>query len=356
MSTEATPLPIYVPEQVAHFLGDLLLTHPTLRFDPARAAAALAMPREALAVDIGGDKIRRARYAAGDGRLERRDEQVHRARAGAGYLAVLEAVAAEARASGLPVGISSATKMNGSVIARTVNLPVFLDAFRQRYDADYANLLGPDVAVANDTVSGACAAATLLARRGEPARDVAFFICGSGLGAAVITGGEAIHVEAAHVPIEPALNPLGQRTPCGVEGRAFPCLDRIVPARAGIEDLYRQRTGEALDGIAIAALYDAGDPLATTLFETSAVALAHAIAGVTQRYGFGPDAAVVLHGGMFEVARYRDAVLRALEALPIPTPRVTFARELTDNTCLDGAAILALTAEQARGDAAVAGS
>ena len=40
-----------------------------------------------------------------------------------------------ARASGLPVGISSATKMNGSVIARTVNLPVFLDAFRQRYQA-----------------------------------------------------------------------------------------------------------------------------------------------------------------------------------------------------------------------------
>jgi hypothetical protein len=58
---------------------------------------------------------------------------------------------------------------------------------------------------------------------------------------------------------------------------------------------------------------------------------------------------------MFEVARYRAAVFRALEALPIPTPRVTFARELSDNTCLDGAAILALAADRspaapARGD------
>ncbi len=342
-TSDGPSLPRYVPAQVACYQGDLLMTHDVCRFDPERALAALQPDREVLAIDIGGDKIRVATCRLGNGGMARRNERVHRAAGGAGYLAFLEIIAAEAIEKDLNVGISTATKMNGSVIARTVNLPVFFNELSARYSANYERLFPGRSFVANDTVMGICGAATRLAMCGQGARDVAFFVCGSGLGASVIADGVATHVEAAHMPLDPALNPLGQTRACGVEGREFVCLDRVVAGRAGIEDIYRQRTGEARDGVALGALYAAGDPLATVLYETSALALAHAISGVTERYGFGDDSAVVLHGGMFELARYREAVGRALAGVPHAGFQVVYSRDLSDNACLDGAAMMAVS-------------
>lgn len=337
------PLPHHVPGQIARYLSDDLMTHPVCRYDAAGALAALQSDRDVLAIDIGGDKIRVATYRLGSGAMERRDERVHRATGGGGYLAFLEEIAEDATDRNLLVGISTATRMNGSVIARTVNLPIFFEELTARYGADYERLFPGRSFVANDTVMGICGAATRLAMRGDTARDVALFVCGSGLGASVIADGVATHVEAAHVPLDPALNPLGQARACGVEGREFVCLDRVVAGRAGIEDIYRQRTGEAKDGVALGRLWEAGAPLATVLYETSARALAHAIAGITQRYGFRDDSVVVLHGGMFELARYREAVEQALAGIPHSGFRTAYSRNLTDNACLDGAAVMAVS-------------
>jgi predicted NBD/HSP70 family sugar kinase len=173
---------------------------------------------------------------------------------------------------------------------------------------------------------------------------VAFFICGSGLGASVIKDNTAIHVEAGHVPLMESLNPLGQTTQCGVAGKNYVCVERVTAGRAGIEDLYRQQAGEARDGIVLANMYERGDTLAAVLYETSACALAHAIEGVMERYAFpaSAESVVVLHGGNFEIARYRDAVRRALTRMPHAHARLVFSRDLSENVCLDGAAVAAV--------------
>jgi predicted NBD/HSP70 family sugar kinase len=338
-----TALPVHIPEQIALYAGDDLLTQEVCPFDPGRAMRVLDDERDVLAIDIGGDKLRHAIYALGDGDLRRREEAVFRSRHGVGYLAVLERLAGEAERRDLRVGVSSATKLDGSVITRTVNLPTFFAELADRYGADYGQVFGERAFVANDTIAGICGASTRLGLGGVAVRDVAFVICASGMGAAVLHAGVAIHVEAGHVPIAEGLNPLGQTTACGVEGRPYVCVERVAAARAGIEDLYRRLTGEARDGMALGRMYEDGDELATALYEGSARALAHAAAGVMRRYGFAPSrqAAVVFHGGNFEIARYRREVGRQLDAIPGVQPRIVFSRDLSPNVCLDGAAILA---------------
>lgn len=336
-------LPLHVPEQIALYQGKHLLTHDVCRFDPVQAADKLRKHRDVIAVDIGGDKIRRATYSIRKGELTRIDEEILQSKKGAGYLAFLERLAEEAIAKDLRVGISSATKLDGSIITRTVNLPLFFDEFRQNYDADYEHLFPARSFVANDTITGICGSSTLLTLQGMETRDVGFFICASGLGASVIKDGTAIHVEAGHVPLMDGLNPLGQTTRCGVEGKDYVCVERVTAARAGIEDLYLRQTGSARDGIALGRLYEEGDELATVLYETSALALAHATVGVMERYAFSDpeESVVVFHGGNFEIARYQEAIRRRLAGLPGFRSRVVFSRDLSDNVCLDGAAILA---------------
>lgn len=339
-------LPAHVSEQIALYQGDHLLAHPAFPFDPTQVARAMRESQRVVAVDIGGDKIRRATYTIENGILAQGPEEVLQARGGAGYLAFLERLAEEAAATGIPVGISSATRLEGSVISRTVNLPVFFQEFSQAYGADYARLFPGRSFVANDTVAGICGVSTLLALKEHAYRDIAFFICGSGLGASVINNGTAIHVEAAHVPLADALNPLGQVWHCNVEGKDYVCLERVTAARAGIEDLYQRQTGVEIDGVALGAMYERGEPLPTLLYETSALALAHATAGVIERYGFAgaPQGAVVYHGGNFELAAYRRAIAARLAGIPCPQPQVIFSRDLAPNVCLDGAAVLAVHA------------
>lgn len=344
-------LPAHVPEQLALYQGDHLLTHPAFPFDPTQVARAMRDNQQVIAVDIGGDKIRRATYTIENGVLTQGPGEVLQARGGAGYLTFLERLAEEAASGGIPVGISSATRLEGTVISRTVNLPIFFREFSQAHGADYARLFPGKSFVANDTVAGICGASTLLALKGNAFRDIAFFICGSGLGASVIANGVAIHVEAAHVPLVDPLNPLGQVWRCNVEGKDYVCLERVTAARAGIEDLYQRQTGEAADGVALGAMWERGDSLATLLYETSALALAHATAGIIERYGFAPspDGAVVYHGGNFELAAYRRAIAARLAGIPCPQPQVIFSRDLSSNVCLDGAAVLAVHAGIASG-------
>ncbi len=337
------PLPDHVPEQIALYQSAHLLAHDVCRFVPAQAAGQLQQARDVMAIDIGGDKIRRAIYSLRDGRLLKQDEEIFQSRKGVGYLAFLERLAEEAIARDLRVGISSATKMDGNIITRTVNLPVFFEEFGQQYNADYENLFPGRSFVANDTIMGICGASTLLAFQGMDVREVVFFISASGLGASVLKDESAIHVEAGHVPLVESLNPLGQTTPCGVEGRDYVCVERVSAARAGIEDLYLQQTGVARDGITLGRLYEGADRLATLLYETSALAVAHATVGIMERYAFSDanKGVVVFHGGNFEIEKYRDAVRRHLDRLPCSHPRVVFSRDLSGNVCLDGAAITA---------------
>nr|MBA2469126.1 hypothetical protein [Chloroflexia bacterium] len=73
------------------------------------------------------------------------------------------------------------------------------------------------------------------------------------------------------------------------------------------------------------------------------LALAHATAGVMIRYGFADSdrTVAVFHGGNFEIEKYRDEVKRNMARLTRPRSQVVFTRDLSENVCLDGAAILA---------------
>ncbi len=340
------PLPTFVPEQIAQYQTDLLLRHEICAFDVRRAIDQIPSAGDVMTIDIGGDKARVARYASRNGHLVKLDEEVLHSSGGAGYLAFLEHQAREAADGTLRVGISSATKLDGSIVQRTVNLPVFFDEFTTQYNADFSRLFhGRSIAV-NDTIAGICGSSLRLAEKERHPENIAFVICASGVGASVLQDGMATHVEAAHVPLVDSLNPMGQRTPCGVEGRSYVCVERVTAARAGIEDLYLQQTGERMDGRDLGTMYEAGDFLATRLYDISAVVLAHATAGIAERYRFtGPATSVVVyHGGNFEIGRYRKAVARSLGCIPATQPEVIYARDLSDNVCLDGAAILAVEA------------
>jgi N-acetylglucosamine kinase-like BadF-type ATPase len=93
--------------------------------------------------------------------------------------------------------------------------------------------------------------------------------------------------------------------------------------------------------VAISALYEQGDRLATTLYDTSAVLVAHATEGLRQRYHFSDSGVVIFHGGNFQIGKYRQEVLRDLSVFSGSSEHIIFSRDFSNNVCLDGAAILA---------------
>jgi predicted NBD/HSP70 family sugar kinase len=328
-------------EQIAIYQTDHLLSAYVCAFSPQDALEKMQEPYEVLALDIGGDKLRRAQYTIEHGSLYKTDEQIFPSSKGKGYLAILEKIAEEANARKMAVGISTATKMDGSVITRTTNLDDFFAEFLDKYGADYAVLFPDRSFVANDTITGLCGSSTLLTSQGRDIAESLFVISASGLGAAVLKDDQTTHVEIAHVPVIPELNPLGQERHCHIEGKAYVCVERVAAARAGIEDLYFQQTGEKKDGVEIGALYEQGDCLATTLYDTSALLVAHATEGLRQRYHFSDSGVVIFHGGNFEIGKYRQEVLRDMSAFSVSAEQIIFSRDLSNNVCLDGAAILA---------------
>jgi hypothetical protein len=124
--SEKSPKTVSVyPEQIAIYQTEHLLTADVCAFSPQRAAEKLQEPYEVLALDIGGDKLRRAQYKIEDGSLYKTDEQIFPSKQGKGYLAILEKIAEEVTTHQMAVGISSATKMDGSIITRKTNLDEF---------------------------------------------------------------------------------------------------------------------------------------------------------------------------------------------------------------------------------------
>ena len=332
----------YVPAQIHLYQSNHLLIHDVLAFDPEQAVHGIASSVGVMAIDLGGDKVRSAQYSFTKGATSVDSQSVHQALRGAGYLDFLQDRAAEAERLGLPVGISAAIRLDGSRVLRTTNLPVFHEEFLAAHDADFRRLFPGRSIVVNDTAAGIVGASVHLTWRGERPDNLVFFICGSGLGAAVIHQGLVKHVEAAHVPLVDALNPHGQTVHCHVEGKDFVCVERVTAMRSGIELLHEHLTGEHVSARELGRRADQGDRFAGSLFESSANALAHAIAGVNGRFDFAGNTVVVLHGGAFESSSYRARLARCIDAIPTTaSPGLRFARDFSSNICLDGAAFLA---------------
>jgi predicted NBD/HSP70 family sugar kinase len=340
------PIPGLLPDQLREFTIESLRAKRVRHFNPHALLSGLRASdgEKIIAVDIGGDKLSACYFIIRGGTVARAEEVLTcQADAGAGYLAALVAVSERARREALPVGISFAGPVDGTRLVAAPNMPAFLAEFHDGYGGDFAGLF-PVVQVANDAVAGLLAGAVEAVRRYPDARYVIYVINGSGLGGAVLAGDAIYAAEPGHVPVADGLNAFGQRKECGLGGARYACVEAVAASKAGVEDIWRQRTFRRLSGQQISACYQLGDPLARELYDNSAQLTAHVIQGLAEAFGFtaDPDRLVVVgHGGIFHVPGYGDRIIDILKGVG-EAPRFLFAREFTANMCLEGAAVAAV--------------
>jgi predicted NBD/HSP70 family sugar kinase len=200
------------------------------------------------------------------------------------------------------------------------------------------------VEVTNDAEGGIMAASLEAARRFPDVRDVIYVINGSGLGGAVLTGNVIYATEPGHIQISEELNTHGQRRSCGLDGAVHVCIEAVAASKAGIEDIWFQRTDERMTGQEISGRYLAGDQNALDMYNNSAWVTAHAVKGIAAAFDL-PAARVRLvivgHGGIFQVPGYSERLSAILEREFIDTTRIIFTKDFSTNTCLEGAAIAA---------------
>lgn len=337
------PVPGLLPEQLRFFTLKSLRAKRVRNFNVRMSLRSLQAGdgQKIIAIDIGGDKLSASYFVVRDGSVEYvREVASCQADGGAGYLATLVELSERARTEATPVGISFAGPLDGTRLAAAPNLPEFLAEFQHGYDGDFARLF-PSVQVANDAVAGLIAGAVEAARRYPAARDVIYVINGSGLGGAMLADDVIYAMEPGHVEVAESLNGFGQRKECGLGGARHVCVEAVAASKAGVEDIWCQRTLRRLSGREISARYQGGDQLALGLYDNSARITAHVIRGVTQAFGIGADpsrVAVVCHGGIFHVPGYGDRVIDILDGIDA-APRFLFTREFSPNACLEGAAV-----------------
>lgn len=250
-----------------------------------------------VALDVGGTGMKGAVF---DRRL-RKSTGVRRAtpRAGApdavveGIAALLAELAQKAAADGLTVRRAGVV-VPGVVdeeAARAVysanlgwrDLPL-ADILRQRTDLP--------VVLGHDVRAGGAAEWLLGAARG--ARDVLFVAIGTGVAAAVVSGGRPVRAggyagEIGHVTVDPR----GAACRCGGRG----CLETVASA-AAIADAYTARSGRHVAGAEdVAALVARGDAGARAVWDRATDALAAVLATATAL--LGPER-IVLGGGLAE--------------------------------------------------------
>jgi predicted NBD/HSP70 family sugar kinase len=343
------PVPDLLPEQLQKFTIKNLRAKRVRHFNAHESLSDLRANDggKIIAVDIGGDKLSASYFIVRAGRVEHaKDVLSCQADGGAGYLAALVELSERASREAVPVGISFAGPVDGTRLIAAPNLPEFLAEFRATYVGDFAQLF-PEVPVrvANDAVAGLMAGAVEAARRYPGARDVVYLINGSGLGGAVLTGNAIYASEPGHVPVAEALNPFGQRRPCGLDGAQYACIEAVAASKAGVEDIWQQRTNRRLPGREISVRYQAGDLLARDLYDNSARITAHVIRGMVMAFGLAATRGrlvVVGHGGIFFVPGYGGRVKDILVEERGVSPKFLFTRDFSPNTCLEGAAIAAV--------------
>jgi predicted NBD/HSP70 family sugar kinase len=349
ISLHDLPVPGLLPEQLEKFTIKNLRAKQVRHFDAHESLSDLRANGggKIIAVDIGGDKLSASFFVVRAGRMERTEDVLScQADGGAGYLAALVQLSELARREAVPVGISFAGPVDGTRLIAAPNLPEFQAEFQARYHGDFAQLFpGVPVRVANDAVAGLMAGAVEAARRHPDARDVVYLINGSGLGGAVLTGSAIYASEPGHVPVADALNPFGQRRACGLDGAQYACVEAVAASKAGVEDIWRQRTLSRLPGREISARYQVGDPLARDLYDNSAQITAHVVRGMAIAFDLATASGrlvVVGHGGIFFVPGYGARIAAILSAEHSISPRFLFTRDFSPNTCLEGAAIAAI--------------
>lgn len=357
----ASPVPELNPELLEKFTLDVLHPQAVGEFDPQGALETLKRceGKEVFAIDIGGDKIAATRFTVrSEGLLEPRTEiRSPRSKDGQGYLSVLEAVSYEANGDEVPVGMSFAGVVETDKPAAAPNVEVLMEElkayggkFTQAKDDNEGKediLFGDYLkALDNDAVAGLRAGAVEAMRQYPGTKNVIYLIVGSGLGGAVLKDGQIISTEPGHVPVVEELNPYARTEACGVFGRETTCIEKVASGKAGIEATWYEQTGEAISAYEIEKLAKAGNIMAQKIYDNSAAIVANAVQGLASalnlNLGAG-DTSVVFHGGVFKFSEFGERIQQILDKAGSTAP-IVYTKDFSENACLDGAAIAALTA------------
>lgn len=192
---------------------------------------------------------------------------------------------------------------------------------------------GVPVRIANDVASGGIAEHRLGAGAGES--DMAFVPVGTGIAAAIVSGGKLLSghagetAEIGHLSVRP-----GPECPCGNRG----CLD-VVASASAIVRAYAERGGTASGARDVAERLP-DDAVAREVWTDAVEALAD---GITIMALVLSPALVVVGGGLSEAGEALLSPLRAAlkeRALVVGPPRVT-AAVLGERAGVVGAALLA---------------
>src|SRR6266404_6349055 len=224
-------------------------------FDSSAARAVISSRFEGQdvdTVDLGGDKALRIRFTARGGLLVPHTDSIWREESngtGEKYARFLQDAQRQAKRDGVPIGISTAGKVEGTRLVEYTNADAFMAAF-ERYGSDFKELM-PNVTAVNNDAEAAIKTAILEAELRALLTDtdgingiiVPIVGGGNGGGAAVKkfegspvqdlppqATGKTVSIfamEPGHVEMLNPMNPMNQKVPddpCGFEGQPFVCV------------------------------------------------------------------------------------------------------------------------------------
>lgn len=337
-------------EQLSYFSIENLHQQTVGKFDLLKAEEKLRNSDEKMAhaVDMGGDKIVAQIFQATNGRMSAIGEIMSsKSTGGKGYLSFLEEVADQALKKNIPVGISVAGPIDGTVLREGPNLSVFTEEFMAMYQSDFAKLFSHPT-VDNDAVAGLKAGAIEAIHHFPNVKNVLYVISGSGFGAALLKDNEILALEPGHIAITDDMNIHKIEEVCGVFGNDKPCIEKVASGKAGIESQYERISGIHKSGPTISDLARKGDELALELYDNSARAVSHVVRAISGLYGLLDESnltAFVFHGGVFNVPGYSPRLEQYLERDLHAKLNVLYTKNMGNNACLEGAAIAAILNE-----------
>ncbi|MFZ2024894.1 MAG: ROK family protein [Microgenomates group bacterium] len=354
------PIPDIRNDQLALFTEDSIMARTVEPFDAGSAMEKIRKHEgeRIVSIDFGGDKATVIPYEVRFGSLVAIEQQVKtekKVKDGANYLPFFERIAREAENTNTGVAISYGGPLEGT---KPISIPNATDLFhlmQEKYHGDFQELFPTLLIANNDAQAGiktaAIAAQKQLIQEGllDTNGSILFPINGGGDGLAALINGYIIAMEVGHVPVIDALNPYHQKTPCGMLGRSYVCIERVAASGAGIEAIWLQQMGQRLSGKEISGLYQYGDTFARDLYNNAALLFAHGLIGAANINGImktPTDTAIAYHGGGFRVKGLMERTTQIIAKQRGFAPPTLFSDNFSVNGCAEGAVIAALCAPQ----------
>jgi predicted NBD/HSP70 family sugar kinase len=301
--------------------------------------------REVLVFDLGGNKVEIGKVVVKENNfvINENLKGKYVGKQGKGQLGFLEKFAKDKMNFDLPVGISTAGVVEGTVLKESPN-KLFYQDFIDKYGGDFEKLF-PRVVVLNDAVAGLIAGIIYTKDHFPTANNILYLVDGEGLGLAALMIDTIWSTEAGHITAQPKINPYKIKTPCRLYPDRGVCVENVSASGSFIEPCWEKLTGEKINGREIEKRYCQGDKRVADLYDASAVGLAHALVGlgnVWSLWNKPEEVAVVLHGGGFKAAGVAERVMQIIENHFGQKFNYVITHSFSDNACLEGAGIAKL--------------